>query len=55
MVGRLMAEADMQGSDGHGVIRLPPYAREGIALPEALLAQLDKVAHDLGVATLRNT
>jgi len=30
-------------------------AREGIALPEALLAQLDKVAHDLGVATLRNT
>jgi len=22
-----MAEADLQGSDGHGVIRLPPYAR----------------------------
>jgi L-2-hydroxycarboxylate dehydrogenase (NAD+) len=27
VVGRLMAEADMQGSDGHGVIRLPQYAR----------------------------
>ncbi|VWX62992.1 putative oxidoreductase YjmC [Burkholderiales bacterium 8X] len=26
-VGRLMAEADLQGSDGHGVIRLGPYAR----------------------------
>ena len=26
-VGRLMAEAELQGSDGHGVIRLMPYAR----------------------------
>jgi L-2-hydroxycarboxylate dehydrogenase (NAD+) len=26
-VGRLMAEAELQGSDGHGVIRLIPYAR----------------------------
>src|SRR5204863_9903345 len=26
-VARLMAEADLQGSDGHGVIRLPHYAR----------------------------
>jgi LDH2 family malate/lactate/ureidoglycolate dehydrogenase len=26
-VGQLMAEADLQGSDGHGVIRLAPYAR----------------------------
>jgi LDH2 family malate/lactate/ureidoglycolate dehydrogenase len=26
-VARLMAEADLQGSDGHGVIRLPPYVR----------------------------
>jgi LDH2 family malate/lactate/ureidoglycolate dehydrogenase len=26
-VGRLMAQADLQGSDGHGVIRLPQYAR----------------------------
>ena len=26
-MGRLMAEADLQGSDGHGVIRLAPYAR----------------------------
>ena len=27
VVGDLMAQADLQGSDGHGVIRLPPYAR----------------------------
>jgi L-2-hydroxycarboxylate dehydrogenase (NAD+) len=27
IVGRLMAEAELQGSDGHGVIRLMPYAR----------------------------
>ena len=27
IVGRLMAEAELQGSDGHGVIRLIPYAR----------------------------
>ena len=26
-VATLMAEADLQGSDGHGVIRLPQYAR----------------------------
>jgi len=26
-VARLMAEADLQGSDGHGVTRLPQYAR----------------------------
>jgi LDH2 family malate/lactate/ureidoglycolate dehydrogenase len=26
-VGALMAEADLQGSDGHGVIRLAPYIR----------------------------
>lgn len=26
-MGRLMADADLQGSDGHGVIRLAPYAR----------------------------
>jgi LDH2 family malate/lactate/ureidoglycolate dehydrogenase len=27
IVGRLMAQAELQGSDGHGVIRLLPYAR----------------------------
>ena len=27
IIGRLMAEAELQGSDGHGVIRLLPYAR----------------------------
>jgi len=26
-VGHIMAEADLQGSDGHGVIRLPSYAK----------------------------
>jgi len=26
-VATLMAEADLQGSDGHGVTRLPQYAR----------------------------
>ena len=26
-IGELMTEADMQGSDGHGVIRLVPYAK----------------------------
>jgi L-2-hydroxycarboxylate dehydrogenase (NAD+) len=26
-VASLMAEADLQGSDGHGVIRLPQYLR----------------------------
>src|ERR1700687_6505808 len=26
-VASLMAEADLQGSEGHGVIRLPQYAR----------------------------
>ena len=26
-VATLMAEADMQGSDGHGVIRLPMYIK----------------------------
>jgi L-2-hydroxycarboxylate dehydrogenase (NAD+) len=30
-VGRLMAQADLQGSDGHGVIRLPQYARRILA------------------------
>jgi L-2-hydroxycarboxylate dehydrogenase (NAD+) len=27
IMASLMAEADLQGSDGHGVIRLPPYAK----------------------------
>lgn len=27
IVGKLMAQADLQGSDGHGVIRLAPYAK----------------------------
>jgi L-2-hydroxycarboxylate dehydrogenase (NAD+) len=27
IVGELMAQADLQGSDGHGAIRLAPYAK----------------------------
>ena len=27
IMGELMAAADLQGSDGHGVIRLSPYIR----------------------------
>jgi L-2-hydroxycarboxylate dehydrogenase (NAD+) len=43
-VASLMAEADLQGSDGHGVIRLPHYARRiragGISLhPEIKILQ----------------
>jgi len=43
-VARLMAEADLQGSDGHGVIRLAPYVRRirngGINLrPDIRVAQ----------------
>jgi L-2-hydroxycarboxylate dehydrogenase (NAD+) len=30
-VARLMAQADLQGSDGHGVIRIPQYARRILA------------------------
>ncbi len=30
-IAELMAEADMQGSDGHGVIRLAPYAKRILA------------------------
>jgi LDH2 family malate/lactate/ureidoglycolate dehydrogenase len=30
-VGHLMAQADLQGSDGHGVIRLPQYSRRILA------------------------
>jgi LDH2 family malate/lactate/ureidoglycolate dehydrogenase len=30
-IAELMAEADMQGSDGHGVIRLEPYAKRILA------------------------
>jgi hypothetical protein len=31
IVARLMAQADLQGSDGHGVIRIPQYARRILA------------------------
>src|ERR1700704_322600 len=27
IIGSLMAEADLQGSDGHGIMRLPHYVR----------------------------
>ena len=41
-VAALMAEADLQGSDGHGVIRLAPYLKRlragGIISPAFALA-----------------
>ncbi len=63
-----MAEADLNGSDGHGVSRLPQYTRSikadgfngershatrcGIPIPPALMHSLDQVANDLGMAKL---
>lgn len=47
-VGELMAEADLQGSDGHGVIRLPQYSRRiqagGINVRPAIRVVRDKPA-----------
>ena len=46
--GRLMAEAEAQGSDGHGVIRLMPYARRiragGMNLTPDIRVVKDKAA-----------
>jgi len=47
-VAALMAEADLQGSDGHGVIRLPQYARRiragGINLHPAIRSVQERPA-----------
>ena len=54
-VAALMAEADLQGSDGHGVTRLPRarQTREGLAIALPVLETLDRLAAELGIATLK--
>ena len=49
-VAALMAEADLQGSDGHGVIRLPQYARRIRAGGINLHPQIKVVEERAGMA-----
>lgn len=51
-VGRLMAEAELQGSDGHGVIRLLPYARRIRAGGMNLTPNIKVVEERAGMALL---
>lgn len=51
-VAALMAEADLQGSDGHGVIRLPQYARRIRAGGINLHPQIKVVEERAGMALL---
>ena len=51
-VGRLMAEAELQGSDGHGVIRLLPYARRIRAGGINLTPDIKVVQERAGMALL---
>lgn len=51
-VGRLMAEAELQGSDGHGVIRLLPYARRIRAGGLNLTPNITVVQERAGMALL---
>jgi L-2-hydroxycarboxylate dehydrogenase (NAD+) len=51
-VGRLMAEADLQGSDGHGVIRLPQYARRILAGGINIKPNIKVVRERAGMALL---
>ena len=51
-VGRLMAEAELQGSDGHGVIRLLPYARRIRAGGLNLTPNIKVVQERAGMALL---
>jgi L-2-hydroxycarboxylate dehydrogenase (NAD+) len=48
VVGELMTEAELQGSDGHGAIRLAPYARRiragGINLTPSIRVEKEKAA-----------
>src|SRR3954465_13393594 len=48
IVGDLMTEAELQGSDGHGAIRLAPYARRiragGINLTPSIRVEKEKAA-----------
>ena len=52
VVGALMAEADLQGSDGHGVIRLPQYARRIRAGGINLNPHIEVVQERPGMAVL---
>jgi L-2-hydroxycarboxylate dehydrogenase (NAD+) len=51
-VGNLMAEAELQGSDGHGVIRLLPYARRIKAGGMNLTPQIKITSERAGMALL---
>ena len=51
-VSGLMAEADLQGSDGHGVIRLPQYARRIVAGGVNLKPELRITRERAGMALL---
>ncbi|CAN5446385.1 Ldh family oxidoreductase [soil metagenome] len=52
IVGRLMAEAEMQGSDGHGAIRILPYARRIRAGGLNLKPNIKVVQERAGMAVL---
>jgi LDH2 family malate/lactate/ureidoglycolate dehydrogenase len=52
VVGSLMAEAELQGSDGHGVIRLLPYARRIKAGGMNLTPQIKITSERAGMALL---
>ena len=52
IVAELMAEADLQGSDGHGVIRLPQYARRIRAGGVNLRPQIKVVRERAGMALI---
>jgi LDH2 family malate/lactate/ureidoglycolate dehydrogenase len=52
VVGELMAQADLQGSDGHGVIRLSPYARRIRAGGINLQPKIKVVQERAGMALL---
>ncbi len=51
-VGHIMAEADLQGSDGHGVIRLPSYAKRIKAGGINLNPSMKLVKEKAGMAVL---
>ena len=51
-MGALMAEADLQGSDGHGVIRMVPYARRIRAGGVNVRPQIKVVQERAGMALI---
>ena len=51
-VASLMAEADLQGSDGHGVIRLAPYAKRILAGGMNLRPDIRVIRERAGMALL---